>query len=368
MPAPAAAILTAVTTVSEGRRGSRPPRAAIEICARDLAVDEADVAVLPRARRREHYKSDIFYIAVRGSEEPRYVVKVDIATYDAEHELRALEFAARILGQTEERAEGGLGVVRPVGCGSDPSFLVTRHQPGVLAQQAIDRAVLRWRGARPIAEAHSHARHMARWIGEFRARGVEAGGGLDAAAYFDELRVRAADCADTGLIAGKAMSLLLGRIEEHLRQLGDEDVARMLRRYPNRGDARPKNFLVGDDGVLYAFDMEGFGFGPMEHDISCLHHTLEYDGVRSPAAARRASAVWGTFWNEYLQHGSSPPFALLGYVYFLLDRMQKSARLAQNAGLARRLRTRVWLHNRLGWLARLSGDLNKDADHMLRNI
>jgi hypothetical protein len=340
MPAPAAAILTAVTTVSEGRRGSRPPRAAIEICARDLAVDEADVAVLPRARRREHYKSDIFYIAVRGSEEPRYVVKVDIATYDAEHELRALEFAARILGQTEERAEGGLGVVRPVGCGSDPSFLVTRHQPGVLAQQAIDRAVLRWRGA----------------------------GGLDAAAYFDELRVRAADCADTGLIAGKAMSLLLGRIEEHLRQLGDEDVARMLRRYPNRGDARPKNFLVGDDGVLYAFDMEGFGFGPMEHDISCLHHTLEYDGVRSPAAARRASAVWGTFWNEYLQHGSSPPFALLGYVYFLLDRMQKSARLAQNAGLARRLRTRVWLHNRLGWLARLSGDLNKDADHMLRNI
>ena len=98
------------------------------------------------------------------------------------------------------------------GCGSDPSFLVTRYQPGDLAQQAIDRAVLRWRGPRPLAEADSHARHMARWIGEFRARGVETGGGLDPAVYFDETRDRAMGCGNSPFIAAESMSRLLVRI------------------------------------------------------------------------------------------------------------------------------------------------------------
>ena len=347
-----------------------PPPKALEICARDLEVDAAELRVLPGAVRGVYYKSDIFYVDVGGSDAPLYVVKVDSGAYDARHEMEALQYAAWLLGQSspsEGRSEGGLGVVRPVGWGADPNFLITRYQPGELAQTAFDRVVLRWRGPRPLSEAHANARLIARWLGEFRARGAGDGGGLDPSAYLAEIRNRA-DALIAPLDARKQMNVLVRHVEHYLNQLGDEDIARMIQRYPNRGDARPKNFLVSDEGVLYAFDMEGFGFGSMEHDLSCLHHALEYDGVRTPAAGRRASTLWMTFWEEYMQFGSSPPFALLGYVYFLLDRMRSSAQSASGSRLRRRARTQVWLRSRFGWLATLTGDLYTDAVHIKCNV
>jgi hypothetical protein len=315
----------------------------------------------------QHYRSQIFYVGARGSTSPLYVVKLDSDPYSPSHEQEALEFAARLLGETPAESTAGLGAVQPLGWGTDPNFLVTRYQAGELAQTIIDRAVIGWRRPRPVEEAHAQARQMARWLGEFRARGARAGGGLDPSAYLDEIRERTR-AVKSVLDADDEMDRQLRHVERYLKQLGDEDIARMSREYPNRGDARPKNFLVGDGGVLYALDMEGFGFGPMEHDISCMHHAFEYDGIRTAAAGRRASVLWQTFWNEYVQHGSSASFALLGYLYFLLERMQKSAELASGSGIRRRVELRVWLRNRFAWLSRLTGDLEADAQCMRNNV
>jgi hypothetical protein len=349
------------------RRESRLPPEALEICAADLAREDADVQVLPGTKNARHYKSQIFYIGAQGSTTPLYVVKLDSPPYSPEHEQHALEFAAKLLGEISADSTTGLGVVQPLGWGIDPNFLVTRYQPGELAQTIVDRAVTGWRRPRPLEEAHARAKQMARWLGVFRARAARAEGGLEPSAYLEEIRERAG-ALKSALSAGDEMDHLLECVESYMNRLADADIARMSRQYPNRGDARPKNFLVGDDSVLYALDMEGFGFGPMEHDISCMHHAFEYDGVRTAAAGRRASALWQSFWDEYAEHGSSEAFALLGYLYFLLERMRKSARLASRSGPRRRVELSVWLRNRRGWLSRLTGDLDADARRMRSEV
>ena len=208
------------------RGASQPPSAALDICAGDLAVDPALVRVLPGAGHGVYHKSAIFYVGAAGSEAPLFVVKVDTGAYDARHEMEALGYAADLLGQNaagSERGPGaGLGVVRPIGWGVDPSFLVTRYQPGELAQTAFDRVVLPRRGPRPLAEAHANARLIARWLGEFRARGASDRGGLDPAAYLDEIRSRAGVLKSvTG--AGKPMDALLRKVDRYLHQREDED-------------------------------------------------------------------------------------------------------------------------------------------------
>jgi hypothetical protein len=354
--------------VVSSRRELQLPLEAFEICARDLAVGEGELGVIPRtAAGAGHYKSAIYFIGLGASEPPSYVVKLDAGEYDPKHEAESLELAAELLGSCESSSETGLGVVRPVGWGTDPRFLVTRFQSGELAQEAIDRAVLAWRGPRPLAEAHSHARLLGRWLGELRSRGMRPGGGFTPSEYLDAMRERAG-ISSALLGAGKEMLQLLGRVERLLEQLAEEDVARMAQQYPNRGDARPKNFLVGDDGVLYGFDMEGFGFGPMEHDVSCLHHALEYDGVLLPGARRRASALWTSFLDEYLAHGSSGPFVLLGYLYFLLQRMRATHELSRSAGPKRKVLARIWLRGRLAWLGSLRGDLEADVAHLKKKV
>ncbi len=346
---------------------TRLPPEAIEICAADLDCREADMQVLPRRFKTRHYKSMIFYVATRGAPDPLYVVKVDSDPYSPAHEQKALEFATGLLSEITSDSTADLGVVQPLGWGTGPNFLVTRYQPGELTRTIIDRAVLGWHRSRPVEEARGQARHIARWLGVFRARGARADGGLDPFTYLDKIRERAG-ALKSALGAADELEHLVRHVERYVRRLGDADVARMHREYPTRGDARPKNFLMGVDGVLYALDMEGFGFGPMEHDVSCMHHALEYDGVRTAAAGRRASELWQTFWDEYTLHGSSASFALLAYLYFLLERMRKSAQLASSSGLRRRIELRVWLRNRLAWLSRLTGDLDADAERMRTNL
>ena len=158
--------------------------------------------------------------------------------------------------------------------------------------------------------------------------------------------------------------LFIVRVRHYFDQLSEDDRSRMICTYPSRGDARPKNFLVDMQGHFYALDMEGFGYGPMEHDLSCLHHALEYDGVRSPGAARRASELWTEFWDMYMSLGNSPALALLGYLYFLLGSIIKFSGRAPSSGWKRRLRTSIWIDNRLRWLDRLTGDLTSDTEHM----
>jgi hypothetical protein len=344
-----------------------PPKLAIEICAVDLGVAPSDVHVLPRASSGILYKSKIFYIGSKGSETPRYVVKVDSGAYDPEQEQRGFEYATSALERGPDKLVGQLGVVRPLGWGEDPNFLVTRYQPGELANEAIDDAILRGKSPERIAQAHANARLLARWIGVFRTAGAEPGGGLEPAAYLEEVRERAVALARVAGRKGR-LDRVVGHLERDLEQLGPEDLERMRCRYPIRGDARPKNFMVGTDAALYALDMEGFGFGPMEHDVSCLHHALEYDAWRLPAAARRADALWEVFWNEYMQHDGSPSLVLLGYVYFLLERMRKTIELDASAGWKRKLRTRVWLRSRFAWLSRLNGKLADDLEHMRQKV
>jgi hypothetical protein len=315
----------------------------------------------------QHYKSQIFYVRARGAALPAFVVKQDSDPYSPAHEQEALEFAARVLAADGAESTRDLSVVKPLGWGTSPNFLVTRYQPGELAQLTVDRAVLGWRPSRPTEEARVLMTQLARWLGVFRARGAREGGGLDASGYLDVMRERA-DALRSEMNVDDELNLLLRTVEVYVKRLDDSDLARMGREYPNRGDARPKNFLAGADGVLYGLDMEGFGFGPMEHDLSCMHHALEYDGVRTPGAGRRASMLWQCFFEEYARYGSSESFALLGYLYFLLDKMRKSARQASRAGLRRKLELKVWLRNRLAWMSKLSGDLEVDAQFMRTSV
>lgn len=257
--------------------------------------------------------------------------------------------------------------MEPVGWGLDPGFLVTRYQHGELVHRTIDRAVTGWNARRSLEGACAEARHMARWLGVFRTRGTRSSGGLTPAAYLEEMQGRAAEVGSL-TASDPAMTDLIRVVESHLERLDDADVARMSREYPSRGDARPKNFLMGVDGVLYALDMEGFGYGPMEHDISCMHHALEYDGVRTRAAARRAAVVWRAFWDEYARHGGSAPFALLGYLYFLLDLMTRTTGFAARSRLPRRLVLNAWLRNRLRWLSGLSGSLEADVRYLSEHV
>jgi hypothetical protein len=59
---------------------------------------------------------------------------------------------------------------------------------------------------------------------------------------------------------------------------------------------------------------------------------------------------------------------LLGYVYFLLERMRKTIELDARAGWKRKVRTRIWLRNRLAWLSKLNGTLADDIEHMRRDV
>ena len=344
------------------RPASGLPEKALQACAEDLGVAAADLQALAAASRANHYKSQIFYVGRRGVGTPDHVVKVDASRdYDPQHEMEALAFAARVIGSGE--FADLLGVVQPVACGSDPSFLCTRHQPGELAQIAFDATVLGWRSPRPVERARSHARLIARWLASFRSLAAVQDGGLSPADYLTQIQDMAGKVRSQ-LGAARAMDAVEAHVQSYVEQLGEEDRTRLVRRYPNRGDARPKNFLAGSDGVFYALDMEGFGYGPLEHDLSCLHHYLEYGGVRSSTAAGRAAKLWAEFWDEYMALGNSPTFALLGYVHYLLERIPK----AQSGGWRRRLRSAIWIRNRLRWLARLSGDLRADARQMRTDV
>ena len=335
-----------------------PPRAALEFCAADLGRDPADLRLFPWPARGVFYKSDIFYVGPRDAPTPALVIKVDSGAYDPAHEMAGLQDAARLLAPRAGEPDARLGVVQPVGWGRDPRFLVTRYQPGVLTQTAIQRAVLKCFGPRPVEAAQTQMRHIARWLGELRRRGTRDDGGLGPETYRAEMAQRTAALAER---TGQSLGELTGVVEGYLSQLGEDDLLRLGRSYPSRGDARPKNFLLGEDGVLYGFDMEGFGSGPMEHDASCLHHSLENDGVFPPGGRKRALTLWQCFWNEYERYGSSRSFWLLGYLYFLLPRMAEAAGTAPGTSAGRRLRNAFWVRDRLRWLRALTGDLAEDA-------
>jgi len=347
--------------------GAAPVRA-LEICADDSDHPLTELCILAPPSGAGHYKSRIFYVGWEGCSTPNHVIKVDVSEeYDPKHELEALELAASVLGSPVGAPDLRLGVVQPIGFGTDPGFLVTRFQPGGLAQTAIDASVLGWRRPRPLDDARSHARSIARWLATFRSRAPSADGGFEPADYIEKIRYMAGQIRSR-LGAAAEMDSLVLNAERYAGQMSDDDRTRMLRTHPNRGDARPKNFLVAPDGMVCAFDMEGFGYGPLEHDLSCMHHSLEYDGVRSPAAATRASMLWTEFWDEYMARGNAPTLALLGYLHFLLNRIMTLQHQVLSKGWRRRLRDEIWIRNRLRWLGGLSGDLSLDTARMRSEV
>ncbi len=346
---------------------ANPPDEAVRACADDLGIAVDDLVAQLPPFAADHYKSRIFYLRPRDSAVPTHVIKLDpAAAYDPEKEHRALCFAAGLFAEAGERARQ-LRVVSPVAWNRDPKFLVTRYQPGALSKSSFDAVTSRRPSRESIAEARRQARLIGQWLAVFRQLGVRDGGGIAAADLIAELSSLA---RDTGMQLRKERAFRdVGKCLERYLPLLDEAAQRELERsYPSRGDARPKNFLAGPDGSLYALDMEGFGYGSLHQDLACMHHSFETEGIRMRAVNQRSVLLWNDFLDECLQPDSSPALALLGYLRFLLGRLQMTSREAGGRSLGRRARDLAWTWNRLRWLAGLSGDLETDVAYFRMQV
>jgi len=368
---------------SEPRHGAWHEEA-LRHCARHLGTSKAELQVRKGAPTTEHYASDIYFVSRRSEpDSPTHVIKVGLDTWDPEHEFEALKFAARALSvvpgmtpetnpattpkTTPETTETGLGVVEAVAFGCAPNFLVTTYQQGVSLQPYLTKSIRGWPLNRPTEQARRQCRALARWVAAFRAAETRADGGLRPADYL-EMNLQHVAEIRRAVATAASIERLQRTLEGYMAQLTDDDRLRMSRSYPIRGDCRPKNFLVDEGGTLYGLDMEGFGFGPMEHDLSCMRSAIEMDAVRSPLCARRAQPLWGEFWDTYMQLGNSPRFALLGYLHFLLPTIPKRVRASQASGLRTKILNTLWVRSRLSWLRALTGDLGVDAELLRRRI
>ncbi len=330
----------------------------MQLCADDLQVSRHELSILPRPATASHYSSEIFLVAPRGTRVPTHVVKSDnLGIYDPQHEFEALKLGAKLLTSRESAA---CGVVHAVGYGSDPKYLVTRYQEGEILQAAFDAALRGRLGVEGLAEVRRHARLIAQWLSAFHRSGERRDGGMEPDQWVSLIAGLAGEVGRR--FGGRRMlSTLVAACRRYPKQLAPDERSRLQGSRPNRGDARPKNFILGPDSVLYGFDMEGFGFNPLDNDCACMHHSLELDALRTPATTRRASEIWVEFSDAYVGSGNSLALVLMGYVHFVLDRAMKADERWAQQGWRRRVRDEFWIRERLRWLSHLKGDLMEDS-------
>jgi aminoglycoside phosphotransferase (APT) family kinase protein len=347
--------------------GTNPTRAflrdygaALEMCAADLSVGAGDLRIV---RTDLHYKSTQIYVAPQGDPTAiTHVIKTQPGR-SPQQDFDGLRHAQQVFTRRDRLGPHRFGAIAPVGLRTvEPSFLVMRYQRGTPVRETFDAALLRLRQGPAYNRALEHCRGIAAWLAVLRSEAVKADGGLTPSAYLGFCRDRLLEIRGN-LRLGRRLADLESRIERHVASLSNADRERLQRLYPRHGDLAPQNFLCGDSGELIGLDFGTFGFTPLNADYFHVRARLEHYALRRPWAPTRALTLWQAFSDTFTEAEGSRSFAFHAYVYALL------ANLALNTGrstrgrmsLSSRLKMRLWIRQRLRWLAQLTGDLEADV-------
>lgn len=343
-------------------------RPAIRLCAEDAAVPADAIRALGSM---EGWASRLVLMgAGRDPDAARYVVKTErthVPTrWAPDNEMAGLSFvAARVRVR-------GFGAIEPIGYGMEPRFLVTRYQPGTSVCPIFHAALLGFRRGRHFELACELAEAMALWLAALRDAEVRDGEGLSIEDYLASCRARIEEIARLDATA----SSLARKVERLAANISTADRQHLGCAYPYHGDLLPHNLLRDASGVLYTLDLDGFGFGPLDHDLAAARMCFEQFREAGVFGGWRHLAIWQRFLDMYLAAGSSPAFALLCYLHGLLARMAKPMwrppvvtssmwQLARRmCFLTRwRLHYRPWLRGRIAWLRDLPAELERAEEY-----
>lgn len=341
---------------------------ALRLCEVDAGGDRA-ARIL---RMTHHYKSTQAYVvAGKAIREPTHVIKLDAGAWDPKREFTGFEYLVRVFSARPAVGRYRLGAVTPIGYGLDPPFLVTRYHSGRSIRPVFDKAVRGFHRSPSVENASDYCRAIARWLTVLRSAGPRTGVGLSPENYLMFCHERAKEVSQT-LNASRHANIAMTCLKRYVENLSDEDRALMSYSYPTHGDLSPQNFLMDDERVIYALDLESFDFQPMDTDLTRFRTRLQEYACRGPFARRFAQEIWKTFWDAYASQ-NSPTFALLAHIYGLLAHLAwmknpKFLAMPEPRGLTTRLRTALWIRTALGWIEGLRGDLTNDLEHIRSSL
>ena len=129
--------------------------------------------------------------------------------------------------------------------------------------------------------------------------------------------------------------------------------------FPYHGDMAPQNFLLDSANQVCALDIGGFDHRWLDTDFAAFRVRLEHYTLRSVSNYRQSLRLWQAFWDEYRARGAGERFSFLAYLYYLgqqicmWKRQKILGRGSSSKALTSRIKTRLWIHNRLRWIRRL---------------
>lgn len=266
-------------------------------------------------------------------------------------EYNGLKFIERHLGSLH-----GFGAVHPISSSESPKYVVTSFHEGRSLRTVVEDAVARGRPD-TMNEAAAHLRAVARWLAALRrvepirdaALSAESVMG-DIAARAAEMPIRCRTAVDHGLAASRALIESLTEAERALIPL----------RRPSHGDLAPQNFIVEPSGRLVPIDLESFDHRPLDIDVAGMRTRLEHAGLLRRATRLRAESLWRAFIDAYVEEGASARFAAVCYLHRLFANLAWETATAKVIGRAggrtprTRIRTWLWVRNRLAWLKGLT--------------
>jgi hypothetical protein len=342
-----------------GRLAPAPavPHDAMAACARDAGCDIGDLCV---NARRAHYKSVQHFIGRVGERSPRYVLKVDAAgeghRWDPQREFDGLTFVHGLFGR-----DASFGAIEPVAFGQSPRFILTRFAEGRSLRPDFDAAVRRGRPD-AMARAAGAAALAARWLARIRGSAPHPGEGVEPDAYVRFCGERVAEIEAGASRHGRRLHPLLSHITRWAHGLDGECLGAMSQSHPAHGDLAPQNFHLASDGRFIVLDLEGFGWRPLDIDLANFRMRLEHYAIRGGASRCRAEALWRPFLDARDAAGGSPALDLLSYLHKALAHVAwvcgrvDAGRKRSTRPLSNRIRSSIWVRDRLRWLADLPED------------
>lgn len=350
--------------MSQTAAAVREPREAFALCARDAGVEVDRVRVM---RVESHYKSRQLYLGI-GDDGTSHVIKLSLMAWDPKREYEGYRYLESALAADGRDAGGDvprLGAIRAVGFGTEPAFLVTAFQAGRSARPEFDAGTA-WRAAPArVRSAAERARGIAAWSSRTRHWNPRRQGGPGADALLGALERHVEEILrHLGGRAGRDAGRALPLAERLVAGLNRDDSERLHWRFAHHGDLAPQNFRLGPDGVLYALDLENFGFEALHRDLSMFRSRLETYALRGSLPRRHAGAIWRAFLDETRkrERETSDAWRVLAHLQRLLAHLawlrnpEYLARQRPDRPLANRLRQHLWLRSRLAWLRDLPED------------
>jgi aminoglycoside phosphotransferase (APT) family kinase protein len=266
-------------------------------------------------------------------------------------EYNGLKFIEQHLGSLP-----GFGAVHPVSVSESPKYVVTSFHEGRSLRAIVEDAVARGRPD-TMNEAAAHLRAVARWLAALRRVEPIPDATLSAESVIGDIAARAAEmpsqfraAADHGVAVSSSLIEALTEAERALTRI----------RFASHGDLAPQNFIVEPSGRLVPIDLESFDHRPLDIDVAGMRTRLEHAGLLGRVARLRAESLWRAFIDGYVKEGASPRFAAVCYLHRLFANLAWETATAKASGRAggRSLRTRIrtwlWVRNRLAWLKGLT--------------